>query len=201
MLVSADSTWRPPPSAELSASFEALLAREIPDVAVPAQYVPSQCTASPTRSRFFDVPGRGRFAVGTSNAGYVVAAARGYGGFAVLTRERSKVTTFGALCYRPVAVFDLNAAECPRSSCAGRRARRGARQCSSSRRAAPGKRPWAALAAPPPERRTRGLTTSCRARARSWASLSDFFTPTGRFFLSNRSMLKSPWSVGVRVSS
>ncbi len=117
VLVSADSVWQSPPSAEWMptrierSSFDALVAKQIPDTSVRATLIPSQCTAIPTRTRFFDVPGRGHFAVGTSNAGYLIARydPRRSSGWTVLTRERSRVTTFGAFCYRPVAVFDMNA--------------------------------------------------------------------------------------------
>jgi len=113
VLVSADSTWTSPPSAEWkpntsdTAAFDALVAKEIPDGSVAAAGVPRQCTAIPTRARFFHMRGGINYAVGTSNAGYVIAR-HDVAGWSVITRQRSRITPYGAICYRPVAVFDMN---------------------------------------------------------------------------------------------
>jgi hypothetical protein len=102
--VSVSSTWTPSASTRVtptqaeSAAFEAIVAKTIP-VASSQAYVPTQCQAIASQRRFFvDRIGR-RFAVGTSNSGFVVAnLASG----AIVASSR------GATCFRPVAIFDMD---------------------------------------------------------------------------------------------
>jgi hypothetical protein len=113
LYVSADSAYRAPPAArwvpsaaELKA-FEALLVASHPDGHMPAEHVPQRCTAAPDRVMTFDVPGRGHHAVGGTNSGYLIARldARGW---STVKSQRSPVKPPWTVCYRPIAVFDMN---------------------------------------------------------------------------------------------
>ena len=109
--VSADSAWRPSTSAEWKpsttehADFEKLLATQLPAGNTPSNTIPGQCTAIADAIRFFDSGAKGRFAVGTSNTGYIVAKldTRGWS-----VSSKSTTAPAAGLCYRPVAVFDMN---------------------------------------------------------------------------------------------
>jgi hypothetical protein len=113
VLVSADSSWRPSKSVEWQApdearrSFEALLASAAPDRAVRPNAVRPQC-GDLERVRFFETPGHVDYAIGGTNAGYVLARKVG-AGWSVVDAKSTRVTIpFGAVCYRPLAVFDMN---------------------------------------------------------------------------------------------
>ena len=56
-------------------------------------------------ARYFEASGR-RYAVGTTNAGFVVA--RLDGSWSIAAVERSHVSRFDTVCYRPLSVFDMN---------------------------------------------------------------------------------------------
>ena len=45
--------------------------------------------------------------LGTSNGGYVIGTLRD-GRWSLVNGKRSKVTKFSSVCYRPVAIFDMN---------------------------------------------------------------------------------------------
>ena len=110
VLVSVDSKWASPPSAEWTptndtrTAFESLVEAQISDRTASA---PKECAAITARTRYFEVPGRGQLAVGTSNTGYLVAR-HTTKGWSVVARKRGEGSISGALCYRPVAVFDMN---------------------------------------------------------------------------------------------
>jgi hypothetical protein len=114
VLVSVDSAWRAPASAEWKPvagdvhAFDALVAKTIPDHAVPSTDVPSECKSISEHRRFFDVPGQGRFAVGTSNVGYVFARLDSRGWSIVASERTGTNRRFSALCHRPVSIFDMN---------------------------------------------------------------------------------------------
>lgn len=116
LLVSADSAWQPRPSvrwtpaAEQRAAFMKLLDEHAPapEVAIPNRIVPEQCKAIREHVLFFDAPGRGRYAVGGTNAGYLIAHL-GTGGWEIVEAQQASVLIGTATeCYRPVAVFDMN---------------------------------------------------------------------------------------------
>ena len=113
VFVSAGSAWHPSASAEWvvpaakRASLEALAKATIPDASVPANRVWTQCSSIPTTSRFFHVPGRGDWAIATSNAGWLLARDESRG-WAVRSEDHSKTTAHAFECFRPVAVFDMN---------------------------------------------------------------------------------------------
>jgi hypothetical protein len=114
VLVSADSAWTAPTSAERAVgsgyvrAFDALVAKTIPDGVASARDVPARCTSISQHRRFFEVPGQGQFAVGTSNGGYVVARLGADDRWSVVASERSGWNGSSAVCYRPVAVFDMD---------------------------------------------------------------------------------------------
>lgn len=113
VFVSVDSAWsaRPPaawsPSAGERASFDALVAHEISDARVPAANVPAQCASVTERTRYVEAAGR-RFAVGTTNAGYLVARQDPDRPWSIVAIDRSRVSTFDTVCYRALSVFDMN---------------------------------------------------------------------------------------------
>ncbi|HEY1960424.1 MAG TPA: hypothetical protein VGH28_32660 [Polyangiaceae bacterium] len=111
VLVSVDSAWRPSasaawtPPAPKRATLAWIARSTIDDTGV--TYVWEQCKSISERTRFFHVPGRGDWAVATSNAGWLVARddARGWN---VRSHDRVKPTRFASRCFRPVAIFDMN---------------------------------------------------------------------------------------------
>jgi hypothetical protein len=113
VFVSADSVWQPSASVEWSVpearrvTFKALAKKNIPDANVPANFVWPECKSIPEEMRFFHAGTRGDWAIATSNAGFMVAAATPRG-WKLTKVERSPVQAGGAGCFRPVAVFDMN---------------------------------------------------------------------------------------------
>jgi len=111
VFVSVDSAWRPSASVEWAApaakraSLAAIAKREIDDAGV--TYVWEQCKSITVQTRFFHVPGRGDWAVTTSNAGWLVARDDA-SGWNVVGHDHVKPTRFASSCFRPVAVFDMD---------------------------------------------------------------------------------------------
>jgi hypothetical protein len=113
VFVSVDSAWRPPASAEWAApapkraALASIAKTRIPDTSVPKAEVWTQCTSIRHKSRFFHVPGRGDWAIATSNAGWLVARDDA-SGWTVRSEDHAPKTPYSAECFRPVAVFDMN---------------------------------------------------------------------------------------------
>ena len=114
VLVSVDSAWRAPASAAWAAppskraTLAALAAARIADGQVPKNLVWSQCSSIPERARFFHVPGRGDWAIATSNTGWLVARDDAHG-WSVRSIDRPATNPhYPSKCFRPVAVFDMN---------------------------------------------------------------------------------------------
>jgi hypothetical protein len=112
-LVSVDSAWRPSasvewaPSTGVRAAFDRVLTREAPDASISADRAPSQC-AGLGRTQFFQRMDLGRYGVGGSNSGYVIARLVD-DQWSVMKVERSSGgDPFPTSCYRPLAVFDMN---------------------------------------------------------------------------------------------
>jgi hypothetical protein len=111
VFVSIDSAWTAAPSVEWAppaarrSAFTALANRSLFDANV--SLVWDQCKSIPERARFFHVPGRGDWAIATSNTGWMVARDDKQG-WSVLNQERPKTTAESPQCFRPVAVFDMN---------------------------------------------------------------------------------------------
>jgi len=130
LFVSEDSTWRPSaspafsPPAAVKASFQALVDATINDRRAGRAALHPQCAAIKERVRFFAGPAEERYAVGTSNIGYVVARLDGERWTPLATRiERPGMHPEAVTCFRPVAIFDMNADGVPevvlRQSAAG----------------------------------------------------------------------------------
>ena len=108
VFVSADSAWKPAPSVEWHptaterASFEALVATALPA----RERVTSHCSSLATTTAYFD----GRWAVAAKQGGWVVASrAPGRRPWKTVSIHREKVTrAFGGMCFRPVAIFDMD---------------------------------------------------------------------------------------------
>jgi hypothetical protein len=115
LFVSEDSAWRPSPSpafspsAAVRESFRALVAGTINDRPAGRAALHPQCAAIKEREHFFGGPAGERYAIGTSNIGYVVARLDGERWTPVATRiERYRAHPEAVTCYRPVAIFDMN---------------------------------------------------------------------------------------------
>ena len=113
VLVSQDSAWRPSASVAWSAppaqraSLAALAKTSIDDSHVAKSLEYPQCASIPERTRFFHVPGRGDWAVATSNNGWLVARSDPRG-WTVRSEDHSRTTSYSTGCFRPVAIFDMN---------------------------------------------------------------------------------------------
>ena len=114
VFVSVDSAWRAPASVSWAAppakqaALATLAQSTIDDVHVPSDLIWSQCSSIPERTRFFHVPGRGDWAIATSNAGWLVARDDAHG-WNVLSHDRPATSPqYPSKCFRPVAVFDMN---------------------------------------------------------------------------------------------
>jgi len=115
LFVSQDSAWRPSsspafsPPAAVKDAFEAMVDQTIGDRRAGRAALHPQCAAIKDRVRFFAGPAGERYAVGTSNVGYVVARLDGERWTPVATRiERYGAHPEAVTCYRPVATFDMN---------------------------------------------------------------------------------------------
>jgi hypothetical protein len=114
LYVSLDSAWRPAapaaftPSAAVAAAFARLVAVRLDDRSVEHAPLPPECAALAERVRFFTGPAGARYAVGTSNVGYLVAKLEQNRWSAVTTQVTSPHEPGNSRCYRPVAVFDMN---------------------------------------------------------------------------------------------
>jgi hypothetical protein len=115
LFVSEDSTWRPSPSPAFSpsaagrASFQALVDETINDRRAGRAALHPQCAAITERVQFFAGQAGDRYAVGTSNIGYVVARLDGESWTPIMTRiERYRWHPGAVTCFRPVAIFDMN---------------------------------------------------------------------------------------------
>lgn len=112
VFVSIDSVWVVPPSAAwspsapLRASFDGVVAKEIPDTTIAPSNVPSQCASIVGRTRYFDAAGS-HYAVGTTNAGYVIAR-QDRAAWTVVHLQRSRPSKSDTVCYRPLSIFDMN---------------------------------------------------------------------------------------------
>lgn len=114
VFVSVDSAWRAPASAEWAApaskraTLAAIAKTRIADDLVRKELIWSQCSSIPERARYFHVPGRGDWAIVTSNAGWLVARDDPHG-WTVRSFDRPATSPqYPSGCFRPVAVFDMN---------------------------------------------------------------------------------------------
>jgi hypothetical protein len=115
LFVSEDSAWRSSPSPAFSPSetvresFQALVDGTIDDHRAGRAALHLQCAAIKERVQFFAGPAGERYAVGTSNVGYLVARMEGERWTPVTTRvEPYRSHPEAVTCYRPVAIFDMN---------------------------------------------------------------------------------------------
>lgn len=114
LYVSIDSAWRPSapaaftPSAAAAAAFAKLVAARLDDRTVRHAILHPECAALTEPVRFFTGPAGARFAIGTSNVGYLVAKLDENRWSPLLSEVTSPHEPFNYRCYRPVAVFDMN---------------------------------------------------------------------------------------------
>jgi hypothetical protein len=108
LFVSADSFWRPSAPVEWNAPAgrrAALAALARSEGSPPARAVVfPHCASVPQETLFFHVPRRGDWAVTTGSGGWLVARDDPRG-WVVASSARS----IDGVCFRPVAVFDMNA--------------------------------------------------------------------------------------------
>ncbi len=111
VFVTVDSAWTVPESVEWApppmrrSAFTALANRSLFDANVSTVW--KQCESISERNRFFHVPGRGDWAIATSNNGWMVAR-DDKEGWSILSQDHSKTTSDSPQCFRPVAVFDMS---------------------------------------------------------------------------------------------
>jgi len=116
LFVSADSSWRPSPPARWSPSaiehraFDAALSDVVRGHA--QTNIMRECKEIPDETRFFEIKtgaASQRFAVGGRNGGYLVASLASDGSWSrdLVKSEPVRAPDY-TMCYRPVAVFDMN---------------------------------------------------------------------------------------------
>lgn len=114
LYVSLDSAWRPSapaaftPSAAAAAAFARLIAARLDDRSVRRATLHPECAALGERVRFFTGPAGARYAIGTSNVGYLVAKLDENRWSPLISEVTSPHEPDNYRCYRPVAVFDMN---------------------------------------------------------------------------------------------
>lgn len=107
IFVFVDSVWRPsasvkwtPPSHD-RAAFEKLVSSTLPE----PDRMNGHCSQLPSRFTYFDK----HWALGAKQGGWVIAT-HGSGGWKKVNVHRDTVNgLFGSLCYRPIAIFYMNA--------------------------------------------------------------------------------------------
>jgi len=114
LYVSIDSAWRPAapaaftPTAAAAAAFATLIAARLDDRGVRHAALHPECAALAERVRFFTGPAGARYAIGTSNVGYLLAKLDQNSWSPLISEVTTPHEPDNYRCYRPVAVFDMN---------------------------------------------------------------------------------------------